>query len=1443
MSEKVCLVPSWLETHPASEVPLPVDTRHQNLPFGSLTWEDFQKLCLRLVRLEANVEHCQVYGTQGQKQEGIDLFARQKLSAKYRVYQCKRVTTFGPAEIRGAVSEFLSGTWVDRTEIFVLCTQDTMVPTKKADALEEQNILLKAKGITLLPWGAEELNAKLKGCPEVVNDFFGREWVKKFIGEGAAIALGRRLDLAQVREFRNRCRQLYSHVFESHDPGIPSAQLGSSSSLSITSRFIVPDIYDCQRALTPGVSDKEELEPSLGDTSVAYSEGMPFSATRPQKQSQFLDYRQRVKIGDWLTKGDRYVVLGGPGAGKSTLLRYIAIELLNESPRSTQLIEKWGGRLPLWIPFALWTKVISASDSGKSSLGQIIQQWLSNWDEQRLWPLFEQALEDERVLLLVDGLDEWTNESAASIALDRLRVFIGQRKIAAIVTSRPHGYKRLGMPEEGWQIGELCELSVSQQKELALIWFAEKVSTSNSGMERSEIDRLVSIESGRFMEELGNSPDLDELGKAPMLLCLLIFLRFQNAQLPQSRFKAYGQIVDYLILVHPKKRQQAASVTSVEGDLRDEDMKGLLAYLAFEIQEKHSEGLLDTKIAEELVRKRIEHDFGFERPKAIALARHVIQTSESAVGLLVAKSPVEIGFLHRTFQDYLAACGLSTVTYSVLSEKLESHCSKYQWHEVILALLTLTSRTEDVDDLLKKIKAKRDTAGPLDQYAIEHLLYEAALVHSKCSIELAKTVALEAFKTVEWGSWRPHRLRVSRIVLEGLRQPRLRDVITKRLRNWYPARERFRSSLLQAMATWGRSKEVSECLERCLNDEESSNQRAAAKTLARICAGDYETGEKVALLSKTLETPNARAAAIEALINGWSNHSDLEAILADASQSPSPEIRAIAIYGKIKKGIHQSDDLNLLLELGMQRLRLDFRWREIVHQGVKLGWPGSLEVKKMCLRSLRRYSQHDDNLDNEIALRLLMEGYPQDEEVADYCINEIQNENYPFLVGSLSSDVWKMIAENFRDHPGIVSAIDKWILRQEYSEPEVSWAALVGRTPIGKAKLLELDNVLFPHWFVQSLLEGWGMSDSQVSEALMGMAYKAARETSRIGHLLPSIVTDFAKCRGRLLDVLKDQACERPDFVLRGLQTLGSTEGDNEAVEIVLDRLASQTSLPNRYGVMSGLFLSYSWDSRVKDLALKELDIHEGQYGAVAMAYKDDLKIKSRVLEILCPLPSYLRRQVVESVVRGVGDEDFERSLLETYDLEFDQNLKIDGSIGFHRRLKQRASLTSGHLDELKRTLFCLGPDYQERRQGAFCGLMILEESEYIRNAREPWENGKPFSVPIRIRMEANISFIHFLLQNWKDCKPILFDGIPEEDERTMTHLWEELCLLAFEYELPRMDALNFLEDRSEGIAGPNILNGTSKNFQFLGRPFLALLVRWAKRPEHRVRGSDWLSA
>ncbi|MFM6053760.1 MAG: hypothetical protein ACKPA7_19400, partial [Sphaerospermopsis kisseleviana] len=52
-------IPSWLETPPdTNKIDHPVETQQQELPFEKLTWENFERLCLRLARLEGNVEHC-----------------------------------------------------------------------------------------------------------------------------------------------------------------------------------------------------------------------------------------------------------------------------------------------------------------------------------------------------------------------------------------------------------------------------------------------------------------------------------------------------------------------------------------------------------------------------------------------------------------------------------------------------------------------------------------------------------------------------------------------------------------------------------------------------------------------------------------------------------------------------------------------------------------------------------------------------------------------------------------------------------------------------------------------------------------------------------------------------------------------------------------------------------------------------------------------------------------------------------------------------------------------------------------------------------------------------------------------------------------------------------------------------------------------------------------
>jgi hypothetical protein len=66
-------LPQWLESDPDLHPLPPATALLQELPFDQLSWENFERLCLRLARTSADVEDCRLYGTAGQSQGGIDL--------------------------------------------------------------------------------------------------------------------------------------------------------------------------------------------------------------------------------------------------------------------------------------------------------------------------------------------------------------------------------------------------------------------------------------------------------------------------------------------------------------------------------------------------------------------------------------------------------------------------------------------------------------------------------------------------------------------------------------------------------------------------------------------------------------------------------------------------------------------------------------------------------------------------------------------------------------------------------------------------------------------------------------------------------------------------------------------------------------------------------------------------------------------------------------------------------------------------------------------------------------------------------------------------------------------------------------------------------------------------------------------------------------------------
>src|SRR5271156_3605923 len=163
--------PAYLESPPTTGVPPPVVTLSQVLPFQELTWENFERLCLRLVRQDSEVEHTQLYGVRGQGQQGIDLYIR-AFDGSYAVHQCKRIQEITPSHVRKSVEEFLNGSWANRAKKFVLCTSQSVAPTELADECEKQTQLLKSKGVDFVVWDREKISDLLKGHPPLVFDFF-----------------------------------------------------------------------------------------------------------------------------------------------------------------------------------------------------------------------------------------------------------------------------------------------------------------------------------------------------------------------------------------------------------------------------------------------------------------------------------------------------------------------------------------------------------------------------------------------------------------------------------------------------------------------------------------------------------------------------------------------------------------------------------------------------------------------------------------------------------------------------------------------------------------------------------------------------------------------------------------------------------------------------------------------------------------------------------------------------------------------------------------------------------------------------------------------------------------------------------------------------------------------------------------------------------------------
>ena len=109
-----------------------------------------------------------------------------------------------------------------------------------------------------------------------------------------------------------------------------------------------------------------------------------------------------------------------------------------------------------------------ALDEGYAAIEDALKAWLKVLGATNdVLSLLEEMVADERLLLLVDGLDEWQNREAAVAALTALTTYVQTRHLPLVATSRPLGFERISDFGPEWKHANLLPLTSAQQRDFA----------------------------------------------------------------------------------------------------------------------------------------------------------------------------------------------------------------------------------------------------------------------------------------------------------------------------------------------------------------------------------------------------------------------------------------------------------------------------------------------------------------------------------------------------------------------------------------------------------------------------------------------------------------------------------------------------------------------------------------------------------------------------------------------------------------------------------------------------------------------------------------------------------------------------------------------------------------------------------------------------------------
>lgn len=360
-----------------------------------------------------------------------------------------------------------------------------------------------------------------------------------------------------------------------------------------------------------------------------------------------------IHLSEALQNYSRITIVGNPGAGKTTVSSDVTAGVAEGS-----VVIRGKKYLPIFVQLRALRDFLESDKHATKSLHDLASEALERHGFANAREMLTRKLHAGECLLVLDGFDELADHDGtlqqrlANKVKDLADSADSENRL--VLTSRSAGYVPAWFA--GFAVLEMTELSPEQAKQFAQGWFG----AGNQAR------------AGKLCSALDESPRLQLLAANPLMMAIICYVYGTRPSdddfIPRRRVDLYDRCVEALIVEWDRSRGVRRDAL-----FPNQEIETVLCHVAYEALQQgqidFSREALLTMIRTNLPKanRRIYEDGSF------------LEEVLEHTGLFKVKGRDKVGFLHLTFQEYLAA--------QVIAEQVQVGAAKKALHEELAAVV------------------------------------------------------------------------------------------------------------------------------------------------------------------------------------------------------------------------------------------------------------------------------------------------------------------------------------------------------------------------------------------------------------------------------------------------------------------------------------------------------------------------------------------------------------------------------------------------------------------------------------------------------------------------------------------------------------------------------------------------------------------------------------